>query len=270
LAEILPYIIKYHNKIVVIKYGRNENEELKHSAIQDIVLLKFMGLLPVVVHGGGPVISQEMKKRGIIPQFINGLRVTNDETLKIINDTFRRIRNEITSLIKECKAKAIGLSGADNELLIAKKISTEVDLGYVGEVIEMNTGFLNDLLTSDNIPVVSPLGIGKYNRQEYNINADHAAAKIAIELGAEKLTMVTNVEGIIDRNGKTISHLTTRQANNKMKKGTISGGMIQKVQACIIAVEGRCPKAHIISGQDEHSLLYEIFTDRGIGTEILP
>ena len=264
LIEALPYIKKYRNKIVVIKYGRNITAELDKAEVSDIVFLQHVGMKPVVVHGGGPSITQAMEKAGIKPMFVNGLRVTDKETVNIIGKVYSNIRDDIVSLINKSGGKAKGLKG-NNRIIFAEQKNK--DLGYVGDIAIVKIGKIMELLNENIIPVISPLAIGR-DGNIYNINADNAAAAIAIALDAEKLTMMTNVPGVME-NGKKIPHLSVKKAEQKIKKGVISSGMIPKVEACIEAVKNNVPKAHLINGEIKHSLLLEIFTDKGIGTEIV-
>jgi len=259
LIEALPYIKKFKNKIVVIKFGGNIVSEIEY-VIEDIVLLKHIGIKPVVVHGGGPEIDKELKKAKITPKFINGLRYTDDTVIKIVEKVFSKINNNIVSKIKSHGAKAINATG---HIKVKQK---NPDLGLVGEIIGLNKNKILEIVNSEYIPVISPLGIG--NGKHYNINADTVASHVAVSLNVEKLTILTNVDGIII-NGKLMPHIDIKISKKEIKKGTINKGMIPKVQACIYAVENKCPKAHLINGLIPHSLLLEIFTDEGIGTEIV-
>ena len=260
LIEALPYIKKYHGKIVVIKFGGNAMSEMK-PVIEDIVLLKHIGIKPVVVHGGGPEIDKELKKAKIKTRFINGLRHTDDKTMKIVKKVFSKINHDIVSNLKNHGAKAINAPG------IIKVKQKSPKLGLVGEITKINNNRILKIINNGFIPVISPLGIGN-NNKHYNINADTAASHTATALNAEKLTILTNVDGIII-NKKLQTHIDFNTAKKEMKKGIISKGMIPKVEACIYAVKNKCPKAHLINGLVPHSLLLEIFTDKGIGTEIV-
>ncbi len=264
LIEALPYIKKYHGKIVVIKYGRNITAELETAEIKDIVLLQHIGMKPVVVHGGGPSISSAMEKQGLKSNFVNGLRVTDEKTVKLIEEVYEDIRKKIVSLIKKSGGKAKGLHGKDNIILVKQK---NKELGNVGNITGIKIGKIIDVINQGSIPVISPLGIGSEGKT-YNINADNAASSIAVALKAEKLTVMTNVAGVLE-NKKLISHLSIDDAKKKIAKGIINKGMIPKVEACIEAVENKVAKAHLIDGTIKHSLLLEIFTDKGIGTEIV-
>jgi acetylglutamate kinase len=283
LIEALPYIQKFVGKTVVIKYGGNAmiNNELKRSVIQDIILMKYIGLKPVVVHGGGPEITAMLKQIGKQSTFVSGLRVTDEETVAVAEMVLvGKINTEIVSLLIQYGAKAVGLSGKDAQLLIAAKHLAkvhedgqvkEVDIGFVGDVTKVNTDILWTLINNDYIPVISPIGVG-VNGESYNINADYVAGEVAGALGAEKLLLLTDVEGIYrDYHDKStfISTLTFAEARQMIIDGSIDGGMIPKVEACVRALAGGASKTHIIDGRQPHSLLLEIFTDTGIGTEVI-
>lgn len=260
LIEALPYIKKYNGSIVVIKFGGDAMSKMTHL-VEDIVLLKHIGANPIIIHGGGPEINAELKKAKIKPKFINGLRYTDDVTIKIVEKVFSKINKEIVHNITMHGAKSMSVNGC----IKVKQKSHELDL--VGEIININKRKILKILKSEFIPVISPLGIGN-DGKHYNINADTAASHIAVALNAEKLTILTNVDGVII-NGKFLSHIDFDTAKNGIKKGTINKGMIPKLEACIYAVKNKCPKAHLINGLVPHSLLLEIFTDKGIGTEIV-
>jgi len=283
LIETLPYMQQFAGTTVVIKYGGNAmvNTELKNSVIQDITLLKYVGMRPVVVHGGGPEITKFLKQLGKQSTFISGLRVTDEETVSIAEMVLvGKINTEIVNLLNRHGAKAVGLSGKDADLIFAKKHLAEVhedgevktvDIGYVGDVEHINTDILNALLDRGYIPVIAPIGIGRDN-ESYNINADYVAGEVAGALGAEKLIMLTDVEGIYrDYNDKSsfISSLSLAEAKAMIREGSIGGGMIPKVETCIKALEGGTGKTHIIDGRQPHSILLEIFTGQGIGTQVV-
>lgn len=283
LVEALPYIRKFYGKTIVVKYGGNAmiDDNLKAKVIQDIVLMKFVGMRPVVVHGGGPDITAFLKKVGKESAFVSGLRVTDAETVEIAEMVLvGKINTEIVSLLNHTGVKAVGLSGKDAELLKAeKKLATvredgqtrQVDIGFVGSVKEVNTTLLHDLLKEDYIPVIAPIGVGAQN-ESYNINADYVAAEVAGALRAEKLLLLTDVEGIYGKYGDEstfISTLTQAQAHAMITDGTIAGGMIPKVEACLRALEAGAEKAHVIDGRQAHSLILEVFTPQGIGTEVV-
>jgi len=260
LIEALPYIKKYHGKIVVIKFGGNAMSEMRH-VIEDIMLLKHIGIKPVVVHGGGPEIDKELKKSKINTRFINGLRYTDNKIIKIVEKVFLKINQGIVSNLKSHGAKAI------NAAEIIKVKQKNPKLGLVGEITKVDNNKILKIINNDFIPVISPLGTGNGSKR-YNINADTAASNVAVALKAEKLTILTNVQGVVI-NGKLQPHIDFKTAKNGIKKGVINKGMIPKVEACIYAVKNKCPKAHLINGLVPHSLLLEIFTDKGIGTEIV-
>lgn len=260
LIEALPYIKKFNSKIVVIKFGGNAMSEMSH-VIEDIVLLKHIGIKPVVVHGGGPEIDAELRKAKIKPRFVNGLRYTDEFAIKIVEKVFKKLNRKIVLNLSRHGAKAANLS----RCIIAKQ--KNAGLGLVGQITCINNKKILAALNSGLIPVISPIGLGD-NKKIFNINADTAASSLAVALGAEKLTILTNVDGIVIAN-KILSHIDANHARNEIKKGSINKGMIPKVEACIYAVQNKCPKAHLINGLVPHSLLLEIFTDRGIGTEIV-
>jgi len=283
LIETLPYIQQFAGKTVVIKYGGNAmiNPELKQSVIQDITLLKYVGMRPVVVHGGGPEITSFLTQLGKKSTFISGLRVTDEETVSVAEMVLvGKINTEIVSLLNRYGAKAVGLSGKDANLIVAKKHLaqvhekgqvTAVDIGFVGDVEQINTDILNTLLDRGYIPVIAPIGVGRDN-ESYNINADYVAGEVAAALGAEKLIMLTDVAGIYgDYHDKDsfISTLSLADAQEMIKEGSIDGGMIPKVETCIRALQGGTAKTHIIDGREPHSILLEIFTAQGSGTQVV-
>ena len=260
LIEALPYIKRYDGKIVIIKLGGNAMNVI-NNATEDIAFLKRMGIKVVVVHGGGPEIDKELKKMGIIPKFINGLRYTDEKSIKAVEKVFHRINKRIVNRLKSKGVKAVSAINCIN----VKQKSKE--LGLVGEITKVDKHKLLKHLDSGYVPVTSPLGIGKEN-QKYNINADTAASRIAVALSAEKMTILTNVDGIMV-NGSLLPHINFKTAKKEIKNGNINKGMIPKVEACIYAVKNKCKKAHLINGLIPHSLLLEIFTDKGVGTEIV-
>ena len=281
LLEALPYIKKFWDKTVVIKYGGSamKNKKLEKQVIKDTILLKYVGMKPVIVHGGGPEISAEMEKRNKIPQFVNGLRVTDEETMEITEMVLTgkintRLVAEINLYISEGPGngvKGIGLSGEDAQLLTVKKHRIP-ELGLVGEVEKINPEILTILLEKNYIPVIATVGVDKEGTR-YNINADTVAGQIAISLQAEKLIYLSDVDGIFkDFEDPTsiISSLTINQAKDLIESGQIQKGMIPKVDSAIQALEGGVNKVHFLNGKRAHSILLELFTDSGIGTEIIP
>lgn len=272
LIEALPYIRTFFGKTFVIKYGGSAmtDPELKKAVILDVILLKYVGVNPVLVHGGGPEISRWMKRVGKEPRFVNGLRVTDEETMEIVEMVLAgRVNKDIVSLINRYGGKAVGLSGHDGNLLTARKHGG--DLGYVGEVEAINADLLHLLNKEGYIPVIASIGAG-FDGESYNINADAVAGDLASALKADKLIMLTDVEGIFaDENDPTslISSLEVGRARRMIEEGRISGGMIPKVEACIKALENGVARTHIVDGRSLHSLLLEIFTDKGIGTMVV-
>ncbi len=276
LVEALPYIRKFYGKTFVIKYGGAAQKEnpLKNSFAQDIALLNFIGIKTIIVHGGGPKISELMRKLGKEPQFFQGHRVTDKETMEIVEMVLGGVINkEIVQLINFHGGKAIGLTGKDGNLIKAKKRhmkinQEEIDLGFVGEVEEVHTELLENLQKDTFIPVIAPIGYDKEGNS-YNINADTVASSIAVSLKAEKLILLTDVRGIANEKGEHLPTLKINEALKLIEENVISGGMIPKVYACLSALTGGVKKTHIIDGRIPHSLLLEIFTKKGIGTEII-
>ena len=283
LIEALPYIRRFYDRRIVIKYGgaAMEDETLIHSVMQDIVLMKYVGIRPIIVHGGGPRITAWMDKVGKEPEFVQGLRVTDAETVEIAEMVLGLINKEIVARINQHGGKAIGLSGKDANLILAEKQETQitdengrlrdVDLGFVGKVIGVNTESITALDRADYIPVITPIGIG-VDGQTYNINADTMAGEIASAFQAEKLIVLTDTRGILRDISDTASLMPTihmREVDQLIKEGFIAGGMLPKVEACTTALIGGVYKTHIIDGRIPHSLLLEVFTEGGIGTEIV-
>jgi acetylglutamate kinase len=273
LMEALPYIKSFYDKTVVIKYGGSAmlDDDLKRSVIQDIIFMEYVGMHPIVVHGGGVQISELMKKLGKKPKFIKGMRVTDKETAEIVEMVLDgKINSEIVKLINENGGNAAGLSGKDGNLIRAKKLlgGKGEDMGYVGEVESINPGIIDVLGKQDFIPVISPIGAGK-DGHTYNMNADLVAGEIAAALKAHKLVLLTDVKGIYKGKKTLLSTLKIKDAQKLIKKGVIGKGMIPKVKACITALKAGVAKTHIIDGRIPHSLLLEIYTDKGIGTEIV-
>jgi len=273
LVQALPYIQRYFGKTIVIKYGGNAmvDDELRRSVTRDVVLLQFVGMRPLLVHGGGPEISEVMKRLGKEPTFVRGLRVTDAETMEIVEMVLAGKTNKgIVSLINRHGGKAVGLSGKDANLFVAEKAKGEVDLGFVGKVTKINPEILNALMADGYIPVISSVAIGAEG-ESYNINADHIAGELAAAIGAEKLILLTDVRGIYDdiKDESTLrSTLTVADAQGMIDSGKVESGMIPKVEAAITAVRGGVERAHVIDGTTKYSLLMEIFTDTGIGTMI--
>ena len=281
LVEALPYIRRFYDKTIVIKYGGNamEADDLKRSFALDVVLLKYIGINPVVVHGGGPQIGDLLTKIGKKSQFIEGLRVTDGETMEVVEMVLvGKVNKEIVTLINQQGGKAVGLSGKDGNLIIATKMkltrdrgkdeSPEViDIGMVGEVKTVNPGVLEALKSENFIPVIAPVGVGEEG-ETYNINADLVAGKVASALKAEKLILLTDVEGVKDEKKRLVPTLEAKKAKRLIAQKVISSGMIPKVHCCLDALEEGVTKTHIIDGRVEHAILLEIFTDVGIGTQI--
>jgi acetylglutamate kinase len=281
LMEALPYIKRFTNTTIVIKYGGHAmaDERLKESFAQDIVLLKYIGLNPVIVHGGGPQINETLKKYGIVSEFVRGMRVTDAQTMAVVEMVLvGQVNKEVVGLINRHGGGAVGLCGKDGELLIAKKLLQEMrredgtieslDLGYVGDVVQVNRELIETLERSRFIPVIAPVGVG-VDGQSYNINADVVAGRVAAALGAEKLILLTDVQGVKNKEGQLLTSIPVAQMQALITDGTIAGGMIPKVECCAEALSGGVKKAHIIDGRVEHAVLLEIFTDTGIGTEIV-
>lgn len=273
LIEALPYIQKFYNKTVVIKYGGNAmiNDELKHSVMEDVTLLKYIGMHPVVVHGGGPDISAALKTYNVESKFIGGLRVTDSQTMQIAQMVLvGKTNKEIVSLLNQFGGKAVGICGIDGGLIECEPLDVDgdgnpVDLGFVGKIVKVNTELLEKLTNDEFIPVIAPIGMDKEG-QSYNINADTVAGAIASAVEAEKLMFLTDVEGVKDKEGNIIHAMTPEKANELIEDGTISGGMIPKVRGCLEAVDEGVKRVHIIDGRILHSILLEIFTDDGIGS----
>ncbi|MGZ8186595.1 MAG: acetylglutamate kinase [Methylobacter sp.] len=282
LIEALPYIQRFKGKTVVVKFGGNAmvDEALKHSFARDIVLMKLVGLNPIVVHGGGPQIGQLLTKLGKTTGFIDGMRITDSETMDVVEMVLGGLVNkEIVSLINMHGGKAVGLTGKDGDFIRAKKISMKkstvdadaseiIDLGHVGEVSSIDPAVVDMLGRSDFIPVIAPIGVGDDGRS-YNINADLVAGKIAEVLKAEKLILLTNTAGILDKQKNLLTGLSLRDIDDLIEDGTISDGMIPKTRCATDALKGGVSSVHIIDGRVEHAVLLELFTDQGVGTLLL-
>ncbi|MEW5762957.1 MAG: acetylglutamate kinase [Bacillota bacterium] len=274
LVEALPYIKKFYGKIVVIKYGGHAmvNCELKRAVMTDVILMKLVGMHPVLVHGGGPEITQMLKRVGKESTFVNGLRVTDRETMEIVEMVLvGKINKEIVALINNLGGQAIGLCGKDANLIRARKKASEVDIGYVGEVTCINPTLVMSVIRDGYIPVIAPVGLGAEG-ESYNINADHVAGHLAVALGADKLVILTDVEGImVERGGgrKVLSTLPLSEIPALVAQEQIGGGMLPKVECCASAIRGGVRRAHILDGRVPHAILLEIFTDEGIGTMVV-
>ncbi len=275
LIQALPYMQQFHGKTIVIKYGGNAmiNEEIKNSVMEDITLLKFIGLKPVVVHGGGPDISSELKAHGVESKFINGLRVTDEQTVNIARMVLvGKTNKEIVAGLNQKGGKAVGICGIDGGLLQCKKLYADVDgkktdIGYVGNVIKVNPDLINLITSDEYIPVIAPIGTDE-NGQSYNVNADTVAGVIASALNAEKLMLLTDINGVHDKEDNVIAEMSCEDIDSYIKDGTISGGMIPKVLGCKEAIDAGVERVHIVDGRVPHCILLEIFTNDGIGTMI--
>ncbi len=281
LSQAMPYIQRFVGKTIVIKYGGNAmiDEKLQNSFARDIVMLKLIGLNPIVIHGGGPQIGQLLNDLKIESHFINGMRVTDSKTMDVVEMVLGGMVNkQIVGLINANGGQAIGLTGKDGQLLRARKLKVKhktpemeapeiIDIGHVGEVASVNVKVLDMLVNSDIIPVIAPIGVGE-DGASYNINADLVAGKVAEVLQAEKLILLTNIEGLMDKEGQILTGLTTQQVDALIEDGTIYGGMLPKIDCALSAVKSGVTSAHIIDGRVEHSCMLEIFTDEGVGTLI--
>ncbi|MCK5595800.1 acetylglutamate kinase [bacterium] len=274
LIEALPYIKKFHGEKVVIKYGGSamEHEKTKKAIMQDIVFMRYVGMNPIIVHGGGKAITEALKKIGKKSKFVDGLRVTDKETIQVVEQVlFENANKEIVSLINESGGNALGINGKSESLIMAAKLETDKDMGFVGQITKIRPEKLDELCNQGVIPVITPLGLGK-NGETYNINADTAASEIAATLKAQKLVLLTDVPGILKDKSDAESIMSTLKVSEievLKKRGVITGGMIPKIHACERALEAGVKKSHIIDGRILHSLLLEIFTDKGIGTELI-
>ena len=274
LIEALPYIQRFNRKIIVVKYGGSAmvDEDLKKQVIQDVTLLKLVGFKPIIVHGGGKEISRWVEKVGKEPEFINGLRKTDAETMEIAEMVLNKVNKSLVSLVEGLGVLSIGISGKDGGLLkVKKKYSDGKDIGFVGEITEVNPKILYDLLEKDFLPIVCPIGMDE-DSNSYNINADDAACAIARAVSAEKLAFLTDIEGVYkdpDDKSTLISELTVSDAKKLITDGFIGGGMLPKLNNCIDAIDNGVSRVHILDGRIAHCLLLEIFTNKGIGTAIL-
>jgi acetylglutamate kinase len=273
LVEALPYIRKFHKKIIVIKYGGSilGDEKIRGGILEDIVFLNFVGLQPVLVHGGGPNISERMRGLGAKAEFVDGMRVTDEETLEVVEEELEKINKMIVSELSALGVKAIGLSGKEGKIIQVEKKRGKVDLGLVGHIVDINAKPILEALQEDNVVVILPVGKGE-DKKIYNVNADEAAANISAALKAEKLVLLTNVKGImrnIEDPNSFLSTLTVEETKGLIQDNVVQQGMIPKVNACIEALKKGVKKTHMIDARIPHGLLLEIFTDQGIGTEIV-
>lgn len=274
LIEALPYIQRFNRKIIVVKYGGSamENPELQKSVIEDVVLLKLVGFKPIIVHGGGKEISRWIKKVGMQPEFVNGLRVTDAATMEIAEMVLNKVNKNLVRMIEELGVHAVGISGKDGGLLKAeKKYSDGKDIGFVGDVADVNTKIVHDLLDDDFLPVICPVGMDEHFNT-YNINADDAACAIAKSIKADKLVFLSDVLGVCrdpEDERSLISELTISEAKDMITDGMISGGMLPKIESCIDAIENGVNRVHILNGKIPRCLLLEIFSDKGIGTAVI-
>lgn len=275
LVEALPYLRRYHGKTIVVKYGgaAMTDESLKRQVMQDVVLMHYVGLNPILVHGGGPEVSEAMKRTGKEPVFVRGLRVTDEETMATVEMVLSgRTNKGIVSLLHQAGGRAVGLSGKDGNLFVAEKMHVDgVDLGFVGEVVEVNPHVLETLIGGGYIPVICSVAVGR-NGETFNINADHVAGRLAGRLRAEKLILLTDVRGIladVRDPASLLSEVAAAEARDLIATGKVDRGMIPKVEACLMALEGGVPRTHILDGRAPHSLLTELFTDQGVGTMIV-
>jgi len=278
--EALPYIKRFSGKTIVIKYGGHAmaDEKLRKSFAMDVILLKYIGINTVVVHGGGPQINETLKRYGIVSQFVQGMRVTDAETMGVVEMVLTgQVNREVVGYINQNGGKAAGVSGKDGNLLVCEKLlqevrhedgsSEQVDIGFVGDVVEVNPALLQTLEKGGFIPVIAPIGVGR-NGESYNINADLVAGRVAAALNAEKLILLTDVAGVKSKSGELLSSIPLSDVPTLIDNGTVTGGMIPKVTCCTDALAAGVKKAHIVDGRIEHAILLEIFTNVGIGTEI--
>ncbi|KAF5047301.1 Acetylglutamate kinase [anaerobic digester metagenome] len=281
LLEALPYIREFYGQTIVIKYGGHamKDEALRRSFALNIQLLRYIGVNPVIVHGGGPQIGNMLKQLGIQSEFRQGLRVTDDATMDVVEMVLvGKVNKEIVNLINTQGGRAVGLSGKDGRLIWAQKLEMAVeradappeiiDLGKVGEVVAVDTSVITSLQAANFVPVIAPVGVDE-DGNTYNINADSVASAVAVAVGAKKLILLTDVAGVLDKNGELISSMTLHQAAHALEQGVVTGGMIPKIKCCLEAVDGGVSKAHILDGRIENVILLEMFTQGGIGSEIV-
>ncbi|GIK85721.1 MAG: acetylglutamate kinase [Betaproteobacteria bacterium] len=275
LAEALPYIQRFHDKVIVVKYGGNAMTEppLKAGFARDVVMLKLVGMNPVVVHGGGPQIGDLLKKMGIASEFRQGMRVTDEKVMNVVEMVLGELNQEIVGLINQHGGKAVGLTGQDGKFIQARKMllrsdaGEDVDIGFVGEIERIDAEIIQLLDSRDFIPVVAPIGVG-IDGEAYNINADLVAGKLAETLRAEKLVLMTNTSGVLDRDGNLLTGLTASEIDALFADGTIHGGMLPKIGSALDAVKNGVSSSHVIDGRVEHALLLEVLTNQGVGTMI--
>jgi acetylglutamate kinase len=281
LMEALPYIRRFSGKTFVIKYGGHAmaDEKLKASFALDVIMLKSLGINAVIVHGGGPQINQTLKRYGIVSEFVRGMRVTDAETMSVVEMVLvGQVNKEVVGYLNQHGGRAVGLSGKDGTLLLSKKLLQEVkaedgshemvDIGYVGDVVKVNTDLIRTLENGKYLPVIAPVGVGPEG-ESYNINADLVAGRVAAALHAEKLILLTDIDGVKDKNGTLLGSIAVADMHRLIEEEAITGGMIPKVVCCADALNEGVRKAHIIDGRVEHAVLLEIFTDVGIGTQII-
>ncbi|MDF2610756.1 MAG: acetylglutamate kinase [Lachnospiraceae bacterium] len=274
LIEALPYIQKFNNKKVVVKYGGSAmiDKDLQLNVIKDVALLKLVGMQPIIVHGGGKEISKWVSLLGNEPKFVEGLRVTDADTMEVAEMVLGKVNKGLVQMVEQLGVKAVGISGKDgNTLKVEKKYANGQDIGFVGNIIDVNVELINTLIENDFVPIIAPIGLDE-NFQAYNINADDAACAVATAIGAEKLAFLTDIEGVYtDPKDKEtlISVLTLEKADDLIDQGFIGGGMLPKLKNCIDAVRNGVSRVHILDGRIEHCLLLEFFTNRGIGTAII-
>jgi acetylglutamate kinase len=274
LIEALPYIKKFRGKEVLIKYGgaAMQDEKIRTNVLYDLVFMNYVGIKPILIHGGGKSITERLKREGIESRFIDGLRVTDAKTRNVAIEVLESINKSIVQEINRLGARALGLSGHADEILNVRRLRKNKDVGYVGEVVSVNYQPIRELTDLNAIPVIFPSGIDK-KKEIYNVNADEAAAKIAAAMQVQKIMILTNVQGVLKNpqdGNSLISTLRASEGESLVRTKVVTEGMIPKLRACMSAVEGGVQKAHIIDGRIKHSLLLEVFTDRGIGTEIIP
>jgi len=267
LVEALPYIKRFHGQVVVVKVGGNAIEKAKDETLLDVVLLRYVGMLPVLVHGGGPEITAMSERLGLTPAFKNGLRVTDEKTMEVVKMVLTgKVSPDLVASLNRLGGQAVGMSGEDGPCIIAEPVAP--DMGFVGKVVQVNSEPITALLSRGYVPVIASIGLG-YDGHAYNINADTVAAEIAVALGAAKLILLTDVPGVLGHDGGVVAVLSRDDARRRIDSGEVTGGMIPKLEACLRSLE-RVPLAHIIDGRTPHALLLELFTEAGIGTMVTP